>query len=182
MFISMLAVIDKMKKVILLIFIFLFGTSFHKRELVVDETGFDDIRIGQTTISKIKRKHLFAKRTRTWRHVLFRTSDGGRIGSVFYYKKIVTKDGITFLFNYERGTKEKIRLSGLIFDLPATIRTEKGIVLGQSSFKEVEEKYGKEATQLDKNIAKKDYGKVLFYSNKLIGQDSIDSNYIVTSV
>ena len=173
--------IDKMKAVILFGAIF-FTTSFQKKQLIVDNTGFGETRIGKTTISEVKRKYLFAKRTKTWKHGLFRTIDGGTIGKMFYHEKIRTKDGITFLFNYQAGVKDKIILSGLVFDFPIAVRTEKGIILGHSTFKDVEEKYGKVITQLHKSLAQKDYGQILFYSNKIIGQDSIDNNFIVTQI
>jgi len=170
-----------MKRTTILTILIVTMTSFDMRELIIDETGFGDIRIGETTIFQIKRKHIFSKRTRTFRHALYRTDDG-RIGKTYKYEQVRTKGGITYFFNYELGTKKQIKLDEILFAMPASVKTGKGVKLGQSSFKEVEERYGVETTNFSKSQAIKEYETIEFYSDKLLGKDSVDQNFIVTQI
>jgi len=171
-----------MKRILITFLGLLILTSFDSREILINETGFDDIRIGVTTMSKIKRRHIFAKKTKTWRHALYRT-DEGRIGVMYNYEQVRTKKGITYFFNYERGTQGKVKLDEILFSLPAEVTTDKGIRLGQSNMKEVEQKYGAESTIFDSDgYATKVYDGIEFYSNKLAGKDSVDESYIITRI
>jgi len=171
-----------MKRILITFLGLLILTSFDSKEILINETGFDDIRIGVTTMSKIKRRHIFAKKKKTWRHALYRT-DEGRIGVMYNHEEVRTKQGITYFFNYERGTKEKVKLDEILFSLPAEVTTDKGIRLGQSSMKEVEQKYGIKLTIFgNEGYATKEYDGIEFYSNKLSGKDSVDENYIVTRI
>ena len=170
-----------MKQTSLIVLIILTLTSFDDREKVIDETGFDNIRVGKTTLSEIKRKHMFSKRSKTWRHALYHTEEG-RVGVMYDYEQIHTREGITYFFNYKRGTKDPITLDGILFVNPANVRTNKGIELGPSTFKQVADIYGPEPTLLNHGKLIKAYDAIEFYSERLIGLDSVDSGYIVTGI
>ncbi len=169
-----------MGRVLLFIFGLFVLTSFGVKKILIDETGFEDIRVGETIITKLKRKYFFAKRTKTFRHILYRT-DEGRTGVTYYSEQIKAK-GITFFFNYTYGTKEPIVLDEILFSFPSRVTTDKGIELGQSNFKQVEEKYGVGTTVFNGNRAKKEYGRIVFYSDKLVGPDAIDEKIIVKEI
>jgi hypothetical protein len=170
-----------MRQKSLIILAILTLTAFVDRDILIDETGFDNIRIGKTTISEIKRRHLFSKRSKTWRHALYRTEEG-RIGVMYDYEQIHTRQGITYFFNYERGTKDPVTIDEILFAAPANVRTNRGIELGQSTFKQVADIYGAERTSLEHGKLVKAYDAIEFYSDRLIGSDSVDSGYIVTGI
>jgi hypothetical protein len=176
-----LAVIDSMKWTFFIVLVSLTLTSFDGKTIVVDEAGFNDIRIGTTTLSEIRRRHMFSKRIKTWRHALYRT-DNGRVGVMYCYEQIKTRHGITYFFSYESGTKDPITLKEILFTSPASVVTSKGIELGKSTFQDVEAIYGEAPTSFDHGKLVKEYVAIEFYSARLIGSDSIDRGYIVTGL
>src|SRR5687767_7590677 len=107
-----------MKKAILIFLILLTLTSGKKKELIINETGFDNIMVGKTTLSEIRRKHPFAKYTKTFRHVLYRRNDG-TMGRTYSYDYLKTKIGITYFFSDHRDVKDHRVLMRILFELPA---------------------------------------------------------------
>jgi hypothetical protein len=113
-----------MKQISLIVVIILILTSSKDREIVVDDTGFGNIRIGKTRLSEIKRKHVLSKLVKTSRHALYRTEEG-KVGVTYHYVQIQTRKGIAYFFNYQHGTKESITLDEILFSIPAVVRTKR---------------------------------------------------------
>jgi hypothetical protein len=172
---------EKMKLILSLILFITLLTSVDEKRIVIDETGFGDTRIGRTTLSEIKRQHRFAKHTKTFKHVLFRT-DTRTEGVTYHYEEIETRKGITYFFVYRSGTPDDINLSEIKFEYPAKVVTDKGIRLCVSNFKDVEREYGIVPTAIVGDRPSKVYDDIEFYAGNLVEKVSVDENYIVTAI
>jgi hypothetical protein len=168
------------QRVIVIVIIVLSITSFTREKgIVITQLGYDDIQLGETTIAQIKRRYPFAKHTKTFKHFLLRPNDD-RVGKTIYYEQLITKKGIVYFFNYERGVT-KILLDEILFLEKSHATTDTGIKLGQSTFADVEEKYGKQATYFREGKAIKEYDKIIFYADRF-QVDSLYNHQLVTQI
>jgi hypothetical protein len=165
------------------LFILIFCLSLKsKKTFTISEKGFEDFKIGQTSIKYVNRKFLFSKRKSSLGPFLC-IGRGEYIRRTHYEAIIAKKQGITFSFVSHEGDKKSIRyLSAISFYKPFNGITDKGIILNKSTLKEVEEKYGMQATVHLHGKATKSYNKIEFISEILPGQDSLDENLIIKEI
>ena len=171
----------KIKSVAIFLFVLILLSSASVKDIIIDETGFKQIRIGRTKISTIKKRYPTAKKKKSFRHALFRGKQF-RYGVTFFQEVLETPNGISFYFYYEKDTKKPIKLNRIDFKYPAKVITNKGIKLGKSTFEEINEKYGLTETYYTEQEAIKDYDQIQFIANYKTDQDSTDKNLIVSSI